>query len=1734
MKLRGLMSIILSLAIVVTLVPQPVQVSAAERVYNIDISDIDASAPNITMTDAELFALMDLTGMPGVKSAVDAGNYTLAKRELLSYYQTKFETNMPDFYSGMSGWMNYMAMNDAYAFTEERIGGTTIVGSGINGPFNNYYIDLGMKHANGVFVLSSLAKSEAAIDIVAREHSSGSTLGAELIFYKGGSAVKTLKVAKDTFIRYGADYADVNNGKSTYLYVKHDYTSTLPYSGNSRITYLYFNPAEIPATSTYDNIKLKIHARSQIDDIKLEVFDAYNKSWAEYEGDGSGYAPMTWNNYKIAHYSWKGMPGGFDWAKPANVASEWINYNTRFLDQVTLLRTAENYKYSATTTDEHGYTYDQYAHKALSIMLDFANDSYGRIAANTGVPEKRDIESANRCIEFPALYARYIKLMDSSSDHDAQLNINMLKWLYQEITYLYNGAGKMYKGATTTVNNEEIAYNNRGVWHVYGFLRSALNFNEFANFENWKTLAEARLEQNMSKLILSDGAYGEAVFSYPNMVVNYWINLAQIYIEKGITLPEGYLNRVAKVMKYLMDCTQSNGISPNWGHGAIQPRNQIKRWLATGLFTTANGVDSTVLDALNKYSQSYTPSYTDALYPDMRVATTRTGWASGDSMLFMNAKNGRSHSHKDSLAFTWYHNGGELLTDTGMTSYDGGHPHFIFQQTTTRSHNTVEVDGLGQRNQNRPYNDGDSSINMISNTDSTFITAYTDANRHSKGDTCGHTTDPGVNVDHSRNVTYLKSADMIIVHDRLKALDSNTHTYTQNWHTQTTNQRAVTADNTAKQARTSYSTGRNLIIAQPASDNSTVSVSADGLDERFSQSTHYTTFTKTGSGTVNYSTVLQAVDGSDDVSVTVTDRGCDTNNSKLDITVAKNGASEKYTHFSTFDNNTTRSFCGYTTTGSSVTLSLDESGNMKYASVFGGDKLGKSGTTYFDIDGATYVTVEKEGTNLSVLTDASVIEKFVLSGFGTDITSVTVNGESYNTTVSGSEVTVYPANVSWDYYPENKLLHVHGSGVVTDVDFSAYTDATILWIGKDVTVPSGAKLSMLSKVDKVYLDAKYFDIAWTSSTSDATYKSKGYIDGNSALPDTWAIRNQTINSAYALVPSTSAVYIPASATDTAAYNPTENTSTWTYACASTSETYDWEVDVLSGKLTIKGGRLAAGSVRDGRFWPWHNAADVITSIYIDDSVPAIGKNAFAALDNVSDIRFSKTMTGLHMYTFNGNKALKKLIIPGHIKSIPQRGIINCTALTDVILCNGVETIADSAFSGCNNIKKVVIPTDTKEATTSKIPTTAVRYSYDNDTLPASGTVNGQESLTWSYDKDTDMLKFKGTGTIPTFAGNEFSDNMWQAHVNRSTIMIDGDITVEKDAFRAGFDITKVYWNDNYMDFTYDFIATTDNWENYPTTFTLEDGTVIPSANAKIVGCTMKDGWFENDGIEAVPIAGSYATYDAVEKDYASAVNKRYLSNIDWRYDTDTRILTFTAKDAADGTSVHIGNTVNNSELHYPWAYSGYHSKVLGIEFKAQDGLKFVALGKRSLFGMSSMKKLVVPDTVEYIRTRAVQACSSLESVELPEGLKDIGPNAFTSCKKLSEITIPHGTTVANSAFAECNLKKIVCYASSPAASVNFVKSGTTYFDKEIVCYFDGTKVYYQTASDIVGASVYVAGYDSNDNLQAVERLNAGNLTAGTVYSFTPAKLAKLSGCDYMSIMLWYGDNITPVCRVATY
>ena len=90
-------------------------------------------------------------------------------------------------------------------------------------------------------------------------------------------------------------------------------------------------------------------------------------------------------------------------------------------------------------------------------------------------------------------------------------------------------------------------------------------------------------------------------------------------------------------------------------------------------------------------------------------------------------------------------------------------------------------------------------------------------------------------------------------------------------------------------------------------------------------------------------------------------------------------------------------------------------------------------------------------------------------------------------------------------------------------------------------------------------------------------------------------------------------------------------------------------------------------------------------------------------------------------------------------------------------------------------------------------------------------------------------------------------------------------------------------------------------------------------------------------------------------------------------------------------------------------------------------------------GNTTVKSILIPETVTAIGQGAFENCVELESVNLPGNIKMIDSYTFNGCKKLKEITIPAGVGyIGEEAFADCvsvesivipaNVKKIGKFA----------------------------------------------------------------------------------------------------------
>ncbi|MBR4309197.1 MAG: heparinase II/III family protein [Oscillospiraceae bacterium] len=929
-----------------------------------------------TVSASGIFEKLDLSKMPAVREAVLEGDETLAKEELLKYYTEKFAQAEPQPGSEIKNAMVYLACKNTFAFSEPYLGYTDVKTTS----YNKYTINL-VGNKSGNYVLSMLDKTAGEILVASRENPS--KMPQLLIICKDGTS-KRLSPIADTYVR-GGTYGTANYGASGILYAHDDHVGYTPYGDHTKRIYLRFDTTQIPSNA--DSVKLEFYAKisgGTESSLRLQAFAAYSTTWTE-----SG---ITWNellkNNAIGHFSWNDIPGGFNWVTPEGVPSQWMAYNGRFYEVTSLVQTAlKQGKASA--------NYETYMLTAKNLMLDFIQDAG---AGSPGAGE--DLDPANRLLEFPYIYKHLL----ADGWITAEENVSLLTWVWEETEFLSKESYLF--SSTNQALSDLVLYH--GFRHLTGFYQGGGFFPEFLAAESWRSNYAARQELVLYSMVLEDGAYNTISFGYPSEMVNCGVVLLAAMKEAGDNATAYVVKtRLVKLAKYLVDCTQPDGSLPYWGQGAPSDTASVVRTVLEAIGDTLDG-DPTVAELRRFLGEAEgTELATVARFDISKIVVDRSGWEQEDTMLFMNAKNGGNHGHRDALALLLYYEGRQLLTDTGMTSYDSAHAHFNWQNSTTRSHNTVEVDGKAQtwyQNLEDVTHMGD--ISITANSGLSTIRAWSDANNKDISTKSlsmegvlnqrdYHSTD----FRHYRDVSFVKAlGDLVIVTDKIVPEDSASHSYTQNWHFAPYSNVTVDSNGTG---RTNYDKGPNLTITQAADAVATV---RSGYDATAANTrTKYLEYKQTVTGTATYQTVLYPVSAS--ASATVTTAKLNMSNTEdetalaMEISVSDSGKPElaKVYHYHSFEENPTdRSFGCYATDGTTGVLALNPKGETTFAALANGSYLNKDGNCVLSVSASvTDLSAKLEGTTLVLEGSDPKLSFLQICGnfSGQRVTTVVLNGE---------------------------------------------------------------------------------------------------------------------------------------------------------------------------------------------------------------------------------------------------------------------------------------------------------------------------------------------------------------------------------------------------------------------------------------------------------------------------------------------------------------------------------------------------------------------------------------------------------------------------------------------------------------------------------------------------------------------------------------------------------------------
>ena len=688
------------------------------------------------MTDADFFGsfegaawatkpMLNYAGSPALKrveTAAKAGDYETAAVELLDYFKNK--TVDPETKPRGGESLRVQLWKDKFFGFDQQLKLLSVFD--IKTEPENYQIELDqrlIKEGTLTLQLMGRHKNGVVSEVASRDSKHPPTLWLQ---FDDGST-QGFKAAADAFVRAGSHGA-TNYGTAETLEVCNSGLATgQPFDDDTRWALMSFHLSGIDGRQV-KAAKLSLHAWSKQAEQALVLFLVKPTVFDE--------ATITWDNNTGYIYSWEGLPGGVNWDKPKGAHSQFHNWTQRLYWLQPMTAWAVN------SNDP----------EAGRITLDLIRDFVGDLPIFDNMYGARnELNACGRARYYTALFPHLFSL-EACTPRDC---VELLKAAVRDGTVLYINPTKFEGGN----------YGNQGMGKFSSLIRLSTAFPEFADSRLWLDAADQRLKLNMKNMVLDDGAYIEHTFGYPFGVLSQMLDVLELFRENDLEAPAVLAQKAHQLARYLMFCSLPDGTPPDWGEGHAKNSVTAPPIKRAGQFFS----DPELLWWVSKGKKGHAPKVTNVSYPDARIALLRESWEPDANVLFFSPRVGGGHYHMDQNSVMLYAYGKKLLNDTGMSSYDKGHPHFDWQRHQTKSHNTVEVDerGYPRLTKTDAYKEGPCESKVFISDHAGLLEGWAE----------GYP-----NVRHERRIFSLKEAGLYFVVDLLKPKDDKSHIYDQCWH----------------------------------------------------------------------------------------------------------------------------------------------------------------------------------------------------------------------------------------------------------------------------------------------------------------------------------------------------------------------------------------------------------------------------------------------------------------------------------------------------------------------------------------------------------------------------------------------------------------------------------------------------------------------------------------------------------------------------------------------------------------------------------------------------------------------------------------------------------------------------------------------------------------------------------------------------------------------------------------
>lgn len=432
------------------------------------------------------------------------------------------------------------------------------------------------------------------------------------------------------------------------------------------------------------------------------------------------------------------------------------------------------------------------------------------------------------------------------------------------------------------------------------------------------------------------------------------------------------------------------------------------------------------------------------------------------------------------------------------------------------------------------------------------------------------------------------------------------------------------------------------------------------------------------------------------------------------------------------------------------------------------------------------------------------------------------------------------------------------------------------------------------------------------------------------------------------------------------------------ACYSTGESTFWKCVSLESIEIPEGVREIGLKTFDG--------CNNLKNIALPSSLISIKKAAFTGCLGLTNVNLPNKLKNIYERAFADCWNLKSVSIPESLLLIDKEAFANCSALSGIILSDKIKTIGAYAFRNCRSIKELHIP--------SSVSTINENAFVGCDQIQKLTVGDGAKLGLYSFSGCEALVEVEFLG----------KSELGKGCFRHCTAL-------QKVTLPKGIEIIPEY--------TFEGCSSLEVLLNFDSVTRVE--------TSSFNGCSSLVNIENSEALKRIS-GGAFANCVSLHEDFLNSKKNT---------------LEYVGGGAFEGCT-----SFENIDITYPIGGAPFtkctNLKKLtikdGIEigygfFNGCTSLEEVDISKCVLkgdtdwmfLGCTSLKNVILPDGLRYIKTGFFQDCTSLEEVEIPESVEYISSYVFYNCTSLKRIYINGYVKIESMAFDAATINRFEKY-----------------------------------------------------------------------------------------------------------